>query len=233
MFIFASKKTVYANQLFEKLKNRPNEKWLFVTEKSYFDRLNILINDSIEIKDNITKIFFFHWNYIVPKSIYNYFECINMHTSNLPDGKGGSPLQNQILDNIVISKVNALKMSDSGLDAGPIYCSQEISLQGNLSDIWYLLSQVSFNLISKIIDENIVPVEQPKGEFINYKRRKDNILPLESIHDLRRIYDFIRMLDDDNYPSANLIIGKYKLNFNRANFNGEKIHADVIIEKLN
>lgn len=233
MFIFASKKTVYASQLFEKLKNRPNESWYFITDKSYFNNLNISITQKLEIKDNITKIFFFHWNYIVPKSIYNYFECINIHTSNLPDGKGGSPLQNQILDDIVISKVNTLRMSDNGLDAGPIYCSQNITLQGNLSDIWYLLSQVSFNLISKIIDENIIPVEQPKGEFINYKRRKDNQIPFESANNLKKIYDFIRMLDDDNYPSAHLIIGQYKLNFNRANFNGEKIHADVIIEKLN
>ena len=232
MFIFASKKTVYANELFEKLKNRPNEKWLFVTEKSYFDKLNILINDSIEIKDNITKIFFFHWNYIVPKSIYNYFECINVHTSNLPDGKGGSPLQNQILNNILTSNVNTLQMSDDGLDAGPIYCSRQVSLQGNLSDIWYIISQISFNLISKIIDEKITPTAQPIGEFINYKRRKDNQIPFESAENLKKIYDFIRMLDDDNYPSSHLIIGQYKLNFNRANFNGEKIHADVIIEKI-
>ena len=233
MFIFASKKTVYASKLFEELSKRSNEKWFFKTENSYFNNLNIQITNKSEIKDDITKIFFFHWNYIVPKSIYNYFECINIHTSNLPDGKGGSPIQNQILDEIVISKVNALRMSDDGLDAGPIYCSQEISLQGNLSDIWYTLSLVSFKLISKIIDENIVPVEQSKGEFINYKRRKDNQIPFKSTNNLKKIYDFIRMLDDDNYPSANLIIGQYKLNFNRANFNGEKIHTDVIIKKLN
>ena len=233
MFIFASKKTIYASQLFEKLNNRPNETWLFVTNKSYFDSLNIQRTSNHEVKDNIIKIFFFHWNYIVPKSIYNYFDCINIHTSNLPDGKGGSPIQNQILDNILISKVNALRMSDDGLDAGPIYCSQEVSLQGNLSDIWYMLSQVSFNLISKIIDENIIASIQEKGDCVIYKRRNENVIPFESTNDLRKIYNFIRMLDDDNYPSANLIIGKYKLNFNRANFNGEKIHADVIIERIN
>ena len=72
-----------------------------------------------------------------------------------------------------------------------------------------------------------------QGNFIIYKRRKDNQIPFESNGNLKKIYDFIRMLDDDNYPSANFIIGQYKLNFNRANFNGEKIHADVIIEKIN
>ena len=233
MFIFASKKTTHAILLFEKLNSRPNENWYFITEKSFLDNLNIQITNNLEMNDNITKIFFFHWNYIIPKSIYNYFECINIHTSNLPDGKGGSPLQNQILNNILTSKVNALQMSDDGLDAGPIYCSQQVTLQGNLSDIWYMISQISFNLISKIIDEKIVPIVQPIGEFITYKRRKDNVIPFEEIDSLKKIYDFIRMLDDENYPSSYINIGNYKLKFTRANFNGNKIHADVIIENIN
>ena len=43
-------------------------------------------------------------------------------------------------------------MSDDGLDAGPIYCSQEVTLQGNLSDIWSMISHISFHLINNIID---------------------------------------------------------------------------------
>ena len=27
------------------------------------------------------KIFFFHWSYIVPKEIYNNYECINSHSN--------------------------------------------------------------------------------------------------------------------------------------------------------
>ena len=57
MFIFASKKTTYAILLFEKLNSRPNENWSFVTEKSFFDNLNIQITNNLETKDNITKIF--------------------------------------------------------------------------------------------------------------------------------------------------------------------------------
>jgi len=54
-----------------------------------------------------------------------------------------------------------------------------------------------------------------------------------------KIYDFIRMLDNEEYPNPYIEIGNYKLEFNRAprmchqwNFNGEKIHSDVIITKL-
>lgn len=47
------------------------------------------------------------------------------------------------------------------------------------------------------------------------------------------------MLDNEEYPNPYIEIGNYKLEFNRAprmchqwNFNGEKIHSDVIITKL-
>ena len=116
MFVFASKRTDSASLMFKSLSARPNEEWLFVTEKEFFKNL---------ITKDISKIFFFHWNFIVPKSIYISCECINLHTSNLPDGKGGSPIQNQIVDDVIMTKVNALQISEAGLDAGPIYCTQE------------------------------------------------------------------------------------------------------------
>lgn len=230
MFILASKYNIHSKELFSKLNNRTNEHWIFVKEKKYFDDLSEKICEEQQNNClNIKKIFFFHWNYIVPNNIYSNIECINLHTSNLPDGKGGSPIQNQILENILITKVNALKMSDDGIDAGPIYCYQKITLQGNLFDIWYIISHVAYELISKIIDEKIKPKMQEAGNYITYKRRKNNIIPLEDMNSLKEIYDFIRMLDDDTYPDAYIKIGNFKLNFNRAKFNGQKIIADVNI----
>ena len=41
------------------------------------------------------------------------------------------------------------------------------------------------------------------------------------------------MLDSEEYPNPFIKIGNYKLEFNRATFNGEKIHSDVIIRKIN
>ena len=234
MYIFASKNNFVSNLLFDKLSKRTNEDWLFVSNKEYLQPHTIGVStpDTFQNKE-IQKIFFFHWSFIVPKTIYNKYECINIHTSNLPDGKGGSPLQNQIIDNIMHSRVNALRMSDDGLDAGPVYCSKNVTLQGNLNDIWLMLSKITYDLINTIIANNITPIPQVKNSDCKiYKRRRDNKIPFES-NDILRIYDFIRMLDSEEYPNPFIKIGNYKLEFNRATFNGEKIHSDVIIRKIN
>jgi methionyl-tRNA formyltransferase len=225
MLILASKNDFYSNWLFEQLKTTNND-WVFISEKNDFTVENL---DKI----NPEKIFFFHWSFIVPQNIYNKYECINFHTGNLPNGKGGSPIQNQILDNIMQSKINALKMSDDGLDAGPIYCSENITLQGNLYDIWNMMSKITFKMILNIINNNIQPIPQEKKQCAVYKRRKDNKIPFEDTNEIEKIYDFIRMLDDETYPNPFVNIGNYKLSFSRASYNGKKILADVVIEKNN
>jgi methionyl-tRNA formyltransferase len=223
MFILASKSDYCSNWLFEQLKTT-NNNWVFISEK------NDLV---VENLDKITpkKIFFLHWSFIVPKDVYNKYECVNFHTGNLPYGKGGSPIQNQIIDGITQSKINALKMSDDGLDAGPIYCSENITLQGNLYDIWNMMSKVTLKMILNIIDNNIQPIPQEKIQCDVYKRRKDNKIPFENTCELEKIYDFIRMLDEETYPNPFINIGNYKLSFSRASYNGKKILADVVIEK--
>lgn len=222
MYILASKKNYFSINLFNKLKKK-NNNFIFITDKEE------LKNNIIKI--NPLKIFFLHWSFIVPRSIYNKYECINLHVGNLPKGKGGSPIQNQILDGITQSRVNALKMSDDGLDAGPIYCFEYISLQGNLFDIWDTLSKVGFKLINNIIENKVKPKKQEDNNFKVYKRRKNNKIPFDKEDNLSKIYDFIRMLDSSYYPNPYLQIGNFKLEFNRANFNGEYILCDVKITK--
>ena len=80
-------------------------------------------------------IFFVHWNWKVEKEIYNNFKCVAFHTSPIPYGRGGSPIQNLILEGFESAPVCALKMTAS-LDAGPIYSKVDISLQGSLSKIF-------------------------------------------------------------------------------------------------
>ena len=118
---------------------------LFLEDSSQFvwiTECNLQILDSLNPK----WVFFFHWSEIVSKEIYTKYKCVVVHTGNLPEGRGGSPLQNQILEGVVSTKVNLIEMS-SILDGGGIYISSPITLQGNLNDIWFTIAKISKKLI--------------------------------------------------------------------------------------
>ena len=134
MYLLASKDTPFANLLFSKiLTELHDQEWKWIKTKKE-------LVEGLELKPN--KIFFFHWSFIVPENIFSNYECIVIHTANLPEGRGGSPIQNQIMDSVILTHVNALRMG-AELDAGDIYCQVPISLQGNLNDIWFAISMTS------------------------------------------------------------------------------------------
>merc|ERR1712159_149429 len=72
----------------------------------WYKNSNLLSLSEFLKQVNPEYVFFFHWSEIVSHDVFNRYKCIVLHTSNLPDGKGGSPLQNQILDGIVSTQVN-------------------------------------------------------------------------------------------------------------------------------
>lgn len=51
-------------------------------------------------------VFFPHWSYIIPAEIYENYTCIVFHMTDLPFGRGGSPLQNLIVRGIYETKVS-------------------------------------------------------------------------------------------------------------------------------
>ena len=186
---------------------------------------------SVGIVDDIKPdwVFFFHWSNMVPKEIYEKYRCAVIHTGNLPEGRGGSPIQNQILDGINDTKVNIIEMGDP-VDSGAIYCSHPITLQGNITDIWLSITDVASKLILECIEEDPIPKYQI-GTPQTYKRIKDNQLKFDSTKDLSYIYDQIRMVDDDSYPNSYIEIGEYKIEFSRAKINNNNIITDAKITK--
>ena len=88
---------------FASLKNRfPDHDWILVNDKDEF------ILERLE-KLNPVKIFIPHWSHIIPSEIFTNFECIVFHMTDLPYGRGGSPLQNLIVRGKKKTKISALK----------------------------------------------------------------------------------------------------------------------------
>lgn len=183
--------------------------------------------------DNIQKInpsfiFFPHWSYLIPREIYENYNCVVFHMTNLPFGRGGSPLQNLIDYGLKYTKISAIKVNE-GIDEGDIYTKSELSLYGTADEIFMRASDIIFKeMIPKIIENNIIPYKQV-GEVVEFKRRRPEQSELKAEFELNKIYDYIRMLDGEDYPKAFIRFGKYKLEFSRASLKNDKIIADVEI----
>lgn len=220
-YVLCSANTNYTSYIFNTLNEKYKDKFLLITDNSFF-------------KENIIKIkpikcFFAHWSYIVPKDIYINIECINFHTANLPYGRGGTPLQNQIIDGINNTFVNSLQITSDGIDSGPLYIKTPITLQGNIFDIFLSISKCITLQITNIIEENIKPQKIYNYENIPiYKRITNNELIVKD-KTINEIYDQIRMRDSEYYEKTYIVYDNIKISFKRAYFDGKKILCDAEI----
>src|SRR3989338_4813949 len=78
-------------------------------------------------------IFFPHWSSIIPEAIYENFECVVFHMTDLPYGRGGSPLQNLILRKVYDTKISAIQAA-GGIDAGRIYLKTDLSIENGSAE---------------------------------------------------------------------------------------------------
>lgn len=186
--------------------------------KSYVDSLNPV------------KIFIPHWSYIIPSEIFTLYECIVFHMTDLPYGRGGSPLQNLIERGHTSTKISALRV-EKDLDAGPIYLKKEMSLYGAAEEIYIRANDIIMEMIVEILTADLRPFPQ-SGNKVVFKRRKPNQSNVEEIQELNKLYDMIRMLDAENYPHAFLENEYFRFEFTRASLKAdESILADVKIIK--
>lgn len=174
-------------------------------------------------------VFFPHWSWIVEREIFTQFKCIVFHTSPLPYGRGGSPIQNLILRGHKVSPVCALKMSNE-LDNGPIYDQEEISLEGSLCKILSRLDSAVNMLMRRLIDHLPTPIEQT-GVAKTFKRLgyKDNEISFDTTFE--KAYDIVRMLDDPSYPSAHLSLKNILIEFSEVNRKNDEFFCRVRISK--
>ena len=176
------------------------------------------------------KIFIPHWSYIIPSAIFERYECIVFHMTDLPYGRGGSPLQNLIVRGLTATKLSALRV-EVGLDTGPVYLKMDLSLSGTAEEFFVRVNKLVGKMIVEIIQNNLQPVPQ-EGDPVVFKRRKPEQSDMSGLEKLEEIFDYIRMLDADGYPHAYIEKGEFRYEFTRASIKADgSIVADVKITK--
>lgn len=174
-------------------------------------------------------VFFPHWSWLIPEEIHAQFDCVIFHITDLPYGRGGSPLQNLIVRGYKETKLTALKCV-SELDAGPIYLKRPLSLVGTAEEILQRASASMEEMIVDIVKNRPAPVPQD-GRVIEFSRRQPRDGNLASLVEIGQVYDYIRMLDAEGYPPAFIDTGCLHFEFSEANLNEEFVEAKVRIRR--
>ncbi|MDW8302241.1 MAG: formyltransferase family protein [Bacteroidia bacterium] len=160
-------------------------------------------------------VFLPHWSWLIPKEIFQSYECIGFHIGDLPKGRGGSPLQNHIINKTYNTNITAFRI-DEGIDAGDIYLKEDLYIGvGTAEEIFIRVSEIIFfKMIPYVIQNKPNPYKQV-GEATIYRRRKpeDSNLACANLESLSDFYDFIRMLNAEGYPKAFLRLNNFKIVF--------------------
>jgi dTDP-4-dehydrorhamnose reductase len=127
-----------------------NIKNAYKFKELYKDKYKVIILTNKEkftentiAKFNPEWIFYPHWSWLIPPKIYNKYNYVLFHITDLPFGRGGSPLQNLIFRKIYTTKISAIKVVKE-IDAGSVYLKENFSIKnGSAGEI--------FNKASKIL----------------------------------------------------------------------------------
>ena len=189
----------WAIRIYEELLHsyKSKHKFLIVRSKESFNEDSIL-------KFNPDIILWYGWSWKVDEKFTQNFTSIMLHPSELPKYRGGSPIQNQIINNEKNTCVTLFKMTKN-LDDGDVYIQLRMSLSGTLKEIFNRISDLGYAGTCEIIDNDIKPTKQDDSRASYFKRRKpsDSEITIEEIKfkDAQYLYNKVRMLADP-YPNA-------------------------------
>jgi len=169
-----------------------------------------IINNQDLYSEDIIKSFkpdiilWYGWSWIIPPNIVEQYECLCLHPSALPKYRGGSPIQNQIINNEKMSAVTIFKMND-GIDTGDIIKQVPMLLEGNIQEIFNRMTEIGFIATYDLLTNGYSLRKQNNNKSTYFSRRKptDSEITVNEIlsQPAEYLYNKIRMLTDP-YPNA-------------------------------
>lgn len=155
---------LWALKIYQQLRDHlPHFHFEILTEKTEID-----INAILKLDPDF--ILFYGWSSVVDSCFIKQFKCIMLHPSKLPKFRGGSPIQNQIINGVRSSAVSLFLM-DEKLDSGPILKQKELSLEGTLDEVFERISLIGYELTLEILKGDFDPKPQDESQATYYPRR--------------------------------------------------------------
>lgn len=198
-----------------------------------FENLDELI-DFLEKQKEEYVVIVPHFSQIIPSKVLNKYLFVGFHTGNLPNDRGGSPIQNKIVLREYETYINALVLSEK-VDAGPILLRKEFNLSdGNVDEILHRMSALIAQMTLTLCKNFPKPTKQENSKIRFDRLKKENSILDGDIKDLIELHDKIRMLDGLDYPKCFLTFQNIKVTFQNSQINEteNRIHAECTIEKI-
>lgn len=202
-----------------RLKNRTGTDFVCLTDKAALTRAKLA-----ELKPDY--VFLPHWSHIVPPDVFENFNCVIFHMTDVPFGRGGSPLQNLLSRGIYETKISALRCVKE-LDAGDVYLKKPFTLTGRAEEIYKRAAHLIEDMIVEIVRTKPQPQPQ-QGKPVVFQRRKPEESNLATLANMTAVYDHIRMLDADGYPRAFLTAENFTVEFENAEFKDGQVIARAV-----
>ncbi|YCM46045.1 UDP-2,4-diacetamido-2,4,6-trideoxy-beta-L-altropyranose hydrolase [Verrucomicrobiaceae bacterium 227] len=145
------------------------------------------------------------WEILNPKILQKHTHNLVIHESDLPKGKGWSPLTWQVLEGSKSIPITAFEAADQ-VDAGDIFLQGTIELEGHelIEEIRTVQAQASFALCQKFIEQFpaiITRKTRQSGESTFYERRSPKDSRLDPHKTLQDQFNLLRVVDNESYPA--------------------------------
>jgi methionyl-tRNA formyltransferase len=128
-----------------------------------------------------------------------------VHESNLPQGKGWSPLTWQILEGKSRIPVTLFEAEDN-VDSGPIYAQRWIEFEGHelIGELRASQASATIELCRWFVDsypESVLQAREQQGNESFYSRRSPKDSRLDLNKTLAEQFNHLRVADNDRYPA--------------------------------
>ena len=192
----------------------PNNNWLnnYISRESFLEK-----NYSIDIFEDEKKISGYDLVFVLgyTKILEDKFLSRNklvmvIHESNLPKGRGFSPIQWQILEGVENIKVCLIEAKKK-VDSGDIFETEEINLDGTelYDEIRFAQAAATIKLINKFLKKYPIFQREPqKGNPTYYRKRNLSDSELDLNLSLEKNFPKLRIGNNEDWPSFFKINGE-------------------------
>jgi methionyl-tRNA formyltransferase len=142
---------------------------------------------------------------MVPRAVRQRFQhVLVVHESDLPKGRGWSPLTWQILDGAHQIPVTLFEAEDD-VDSGPIYAQRWIAFEGHelIDELRAAQAEATHGLCRAFVDDypdSAAQGREQTGEATYYPRRRPADSEIDPERSLGAQFNKLRVADNRRYP---------------------------------